>query len=83
MPVSLQSILLWLVQTLRKMLHQFFFFSFSANRLFTTLVTVVYCPVGLFLTNSCRFYMLRMSAVNSQMCCKLFFPIDVLFFNFI
>lgn len=25
MPVSLQSILLWLVQTLRKMLHQFFF----------------------------------------------------------
>ena len=60
-----------------------FFFSFFANRLFTTLVTVVYCPVGLFLTNSCRFYMLRVSAVNSQMCCKLFFPIDVLFFNFI
>ena len=60
-----------------------FFFSFSANGLFTALVTGVYCPVGLFFTNLRRFYMLRMSAANCQMCCKLFFPIDVLFFNFI
>ena len=67
----------------QKNVASIFSFSFSAKRLFTALVAAVYCPVGLFLTNSCRFYMLRMSVVNCQICCKLFFSIDVLFFNFI